>query len=103
MGTHRGEKIAELVAKLALNFEIEDRISVYVGDNTSNVNTIVKALVRRFQLEESKTGRRLRCYSYIINLAVKVFLLGADFKTFINEAEVVERAIERDEQNLAIE
>ena len=103
MGTHRGEKIAELVAKSALDFEIEDRIGVYVDDNTSNVNTAVKALIRRFQPEKSETERRLRCYSYIINLAIKAFLLEADFETFINEAEAVERATERDEQNLAIE
>ena len=86
-----------------MEFEIENRISVYVRDNASNINTAVRALVKRFQPGESEKGRRSRCCGHIINLAAKVFILGADYKTFIDEIEVVELATTRDEQNLAME
>ena len=86
-----------------MEFEIQDKIGVYVGDNTSNVNTAVRSLVRRFQPNESEKGRRSQYYSHIINLAAKAFLLGTDYETFIDKIEVAELATARDEQSLAVE
>ena len=68
-----------------------------MGDNASNVDSAIKELIRELHLNESKIKRRLRCCGYIINLAVKAFLLGADFKTFIDEIEAAEAATARDE------
>jgi len=75
---------------LILWFEIEDKIGVWVGDNVGNVNTAVKALVRRFRPNESETGRRSRCCGHIINLAAKAFLFGNDYNVFIDDIERVE-------------
>ena len=75
---------------MVLEFEIEDRVGVYVGDNAGNVDTAVEALVRRFQPNESEKGRRLRCCGHIINLAAKVFLLGTNCEAFEDKINIAE-------------
>ena len=84
-------------------FEIQDKIGVYVGDNASNVDTAVKALVNEFHSDESEQGRRSRCCGHIINLAAKAFLLGAECEAFRDEIDAAEQATMRDEQNLVVE
>ena len=103
VGAHQGESIAELVSKLILYFEIQDKIGVYVGDNAGNVDTAVKALVREFHSDESEQGRRSRCCGHIINLAAKAFLLGTECEAFEDEIDAAEQATMRDEQNLVVE
>ena len=101
-GAHQGETIAELVGDLIQWFELEQILGVFIGDNAGNVDTAVKALVRRFRLDSSK-GRRARCCGHIINLAAKAFLLGNDCEAFIDEIDAAEHRAARDEQYLAVQ
>ena len=80
---------SQRVEGLIREFEIEDRIGVFVGDNATNINSAVRALVRRFRLSNGEV-RRSRCYGHIINLATQVFLLGKDCEAFINEVDLAE-------------
>ena len=83
-------------------FELEQILGVFIGDNAGNVDTAVKALVRRFRLDSSK-GRRARCCGHIINLAAKAFLLRNDCKIFIDEIDAAEHRAVRDKQYLTIQ
>lgn len=98
-GAHQGETIAELVEDLIRWFEAEQNLGVFIGDNASNVDTAIKALVRRFRLSSDK-GRRSRCCGHIINLAAKAFLLGNACEVFVDEVDAAEHRAARDEQYL---
>ena len=76
---------------------------MFIGNNVGNNDTTYKALVRRFRLNKSKDLRRLRCCSYIINLAAKVFIFSKDYKAFKDKVDTAERATVRDQRNLATE
>ena len=60
-----------------------------MGDNAGNVNTTIKALVRDL-LPYKTYSRRSRYLGYIINLAVKAFLLGSDYEAFKEEEDIAE-------------
>ena len=98
-GLHIGETIGQPITELIKEFELQKMLGVYVGDNARNINTAVRFLVRRFHPEEAENplARRLRCFSYIINLAAKVFLFRNDYEAFIDDIKAAERVTVRDE------
>ena len=51
-GTHDGENLAEYLIELIQELEIEDKFGVFIGDNAGNIDTAVKAVVRRFRPKE---------------------------------------------------
>jgi hypothetical protein len=104
-GLHSGERIAEIVGDLIEESAIQANLGVFVGDNASNIDVAVRALVHRFLPDEENEphSRRSRCLGHIINLAAKAFLLGNDYEAFIDEIDTAERATTRDQANLAAE
>ena len=68
-GSHTGEAIANVVAAVVMDYEIAERLGVYMADNATNNNVACRALIRVFHEGEKESSRRSRYLGYIINLA----------------------------------
>jgi hypothetical protein len=102
-GSHTGEAIAEIIERVVKEFEIQDKLGVYVADNASNCNSACNSLVRRLHEGEEDGSRRSRCLGHIINLAAQAFIYGKDNEAFINQAEFEEELSGRDQVAIARE
>ena len=85
-GAHSEENIAEIIKTLIYKYKIENRIGYFVLNNISSNNICVRKLLPYIKPNISSKYRRLSCFGYIINLAVKAFLWGSDSESFEIEA-----------------
>ena len=76
---------------LIYKYEIENRIGYFVFDNISSNDICVRELLSHIKSNISSKHRRLRCFGYIINLAVKLFLWGSDSELFEIEAKLFKK------------
>ena len=90
-GAYSGENIAEIMRTLIYKYEIENRIGYFVLNNINSNNTYVRELLPHIKPNISSKHRRLRCFGYIINLAVKLFLWGSDSELFEIEAKLFKK------------
>jgi hypothetical protein len=102
-GSHTGEAIAEIITGVVEEFEIQNKLGVYVADNASNCNAACRELVLRFHPNEEEGSRRSRCLGHIINLAAQAFIYGKDGEAFVNAAEYTEELTYRDQAAVARE
>ena len=102
-GSHTGEAIAEIIAGVVKEFEIEDKLGVYVADNASNCDTCCRELVKRFHSNEEEGSRRSRCLGHIINLAAQAFIYGKENEAFVSAIEHLNELSVRDQDEIAQE
>jgi hypothetical protein len=102
-GSHTGEAIAEIIVGVIEEFEIQDKLGVYIADNASNCNTACKELVLRFHPNEEEGSRRSRCLGHILNLAAQAFIYGKADEAFVNAAEYTAELTHRDQEVVARE
>ena len=103
VGSHAGETIAEVMTGVIEEFEVVDKLGVFVADNATNCDMACKVLAQRFFPEEEEGSRRSRCLGHIINLAAQAFIYGKENEAFINAAEYSEEVSIRDQTAIAEE
>lgn len=91
-GSHTGEAIANVIAAVVVEYEIADKLGVYVSDNATNNDVACRVLIRVFHEGERESSRRSRCLGHIINLAAQAFIYGRDNEAFIVKVEETEAA-----------
>ena len=72
-------------------YKISRRIRYFILNNAWSNNTAVDLILRTLYpkiLEKQRKRRRLRCLSYIVNLAAQAFLLGKKVDTTLEELEL---------------
>jgi hypothetical protein len=99
-GSHTGENIAEVVARVITTYEVERRLGIFVTDNAKSNDTAVSHLLQSLDISEPPGSRRGRCLGHIINLAAKSFLLGQDCEAFAIDEKAAELAANIDETRL---
>ena len=74
VGSHHGTNIAENVAEIICEFDLQDRIGYFVLDNAGNNDTCMQALACTFGFNWKE--RRIRCAGHVINLVAREILFG---------------------------
>jgi len=69
-----GQLIAEITADIINDYEISQNLGVFIIDNATDNNTMLKELATRFDINVGYL--RLRCLGYIINLVIKALLFS---------------------------
>lgn len=80
-GDHSGENIAKVLREVLIEFEIVDKVGVFIADNASNNDTAIKELLQTKDI----SNRRARCLGHILNLAAKSFIFGKDPDLFLKQ------------------
>ncbi|KAK5996238.1 Putative AC transposase-like protein [Cladobotryum mycophilum] len=91
--SHTGANIANEIANILDEYDINDKIGYFSLDNASNNDTAMASLATKYEWTDKGSDRRIRCFGHILNLAVKAFLFGNDSDKFnddIPESEVFE-------------
>jgi hypothetical protein len=103
-GVHNGENIASVISQVIQEFNLSDKLGVFIGDNSGNIDTAVECLVGEFWPNEvGMETRRARCIAHIINLAAKAFLFGNNCDAFVTEMNDLEQNSMNDEAHLVRE
>ena len=71
IGKHTGKNIAGVLIDLFRDYRIAGNIRYFIANNTELNNTCINAILYTLYLNilaKLYKGRRLRCFSYIINL-----------------------------------
>jgi hypothetical protein len=103
-GVHNGENIASVISQVIQEFNLSDKLGVFIGDNVGNIDTVVECLVGEFWPNEvGMEARRARCIAHIINLAAKAFLFGNNCEAFVTEMNDLEQDSMNDEVHLVRE
>jgi HMG (high mobility group) box len=100
---HGGEEIAEVIIDTVRQYDIVDKLGVYVADNAESNDTAWKRVLAELHPERDPVVSRSRCLGHIINLAAKAFIIGKDVEAFVavvdqvndstpRESEVMKRA-----------
>ena len=76
------ENIAEAIITVVKTYEIIGKIGYFILNNAGLNNTYISAIIKRLNIKDIKEHRRLRCFSYVLNLLVKVILFGENPKVF---------------------
>jgi hypothetical protein len=83
--SHSGDNIANVIIPVIQEYEIQDRLGVFVADNADSNDRAIAAILQHFgQLPANGdiSSRRSRCLGHIVNLAAKAFLFGKDTQAF---------------------
>jgi len=72
--------IAEITANIINNYKIGQNLRVFMMDNVTNNNIILKELATQFNINVGYS--RLQCLSHIINLVIKALLFGKGISKF---------------------
>jgi hypothetical protein len=103
-GVHNGENIALVMNQVIQEFNLPDKLGVFIGDNAGNIDTAVECLVGNYWPNEvGMEARRARCIAHIINLAVKAFIFGQNCEAFVTEMNDLEQESMTDEAHLVRE
>ena len=87
-GAYSGENIAEAIIPIIEEMISKERLGFFIGDNATTNNTAIRAILAHLLPElKNPDSRRIRCLSYIINLAAKAFLFGKDADAFEEESQ----------------
>src|SRR5579862_1488073 len=78
IGTHSGQKMAEILFRVLEDFEITSKLFCITTDTTTNNGTLIKSL-SEILLEEKGIywnwkKMHINCLDYVINVAVQAFL-----------------------------
>ena len=93
-----------MISQVIQDWELQDKVGVFIGDNAGNIDTAVECLVGEFWPNEvGIEARRARCFAHIINLAAKAFLFGKNCEAFVIEMNDLEQDSMNDEAFLARE
>ncbi|KAF6843225.1 transposase-like protein [Colletotrichum musicola] len=80
-GNYSGYSLLETLIDAVDRYELRPRIGVTISDNATNNDTCLWAFYRSISPEMTDAdvkARRMRCYGYILNLASRAFLFGAN-------------------------
>jgi hAT family C-terminal dimerisation region len=91
-GNHTGEDIADVIIPVLKQYELVDRLGVFVGDNASNNDTCVQAILDELDISDPVEKRRSRCLGHIINLVAEAFIFGKDTEAFTQIADSVDES-----------
>jgi hypothetical protein len=83
-GPHTGANIAEALWHIFERYDITKQIGYITTDNASNNDMAMLELSKYFQsagVDFDPIAHRVCCFGHIINLVVKAFLWGSDWKT----------------------
>ena len=82
-GAYIKENIAEAVIPIIKEMISSDWLGFFMGDNTSENGTAIRIIIAHLCSNEKDSNfRRVRYFSYIINLVVKAFLFRKDVEAF---------------------
>jgi hypothetical protein len=77
------ENIIKVVISIIKTIISSNQLGFFIGDNIISNNTAIRAILVYLRLDlKDLDSRRVRCLSYIINLAAKAFLFGKDADAF---------------------
>ena len=88
-GAHSGEQIAEVIVDVVTDFEINDKLGCYIGDNADSNDTAWAAALAVLHPNRDPVASRSRCLGHIINLAAKAFIFGKNVEAFETVADSV--------------
>jgi hypothetical protein len=86
---HDGEKISKILLSIIEDYNIIDRLGVFMADNeVANNVAVARVLMALFPgiTDKQIKARRARCLAHIINLAAQAFLFGSDTSAFESQA-----------------
>lgn len=88
---HSGEDIGEVVLAVLKEYDIINKLGVFVGDNAESNDTAIKAMFKTIDPRvKDISPYRSRCLGHVINLAAKAFLFGKDTEAFETITESVD-------------
>ena len=93
---HGGDKIAEIIVEVVLEFGFDKQLGVYVGDNADSNDTAWKAVLSVLHPDRDLKAFRSRCLGHIINLATKAFIFGKNVAAFEAVVDAVNDATPQD-------
>ena len=71
-GSHAGVEMKHHLLEVSREYQIGNKLSFLIADNTSNNDTAINLLAAELDMDPKK--QRLRCAAHIINLVVKATL-----------------------------
>ena len=98
MAAHGGEQIAEIIIPVLQEFNIVEKLGVFIGDNVDVNDVAWKEVLRQLHPGRDPKASRSRCLGYIINLAAKAFLLGKNTEAFEATVDAVRDSTSRDSE-----
>jgi hypothetical protein len=80
---YNSENIAKIIISIIEIIISIKRLKFFIKNNASTNNIIIRVILTYLRLNiKDSNSKRIRYLSYIINLAVKIFLFGKDADAF---------------------
>ena len=96
-GVYSGENIAKAIIPVLVKMGVVLKLRFFIRDNIRNNDICQRVICRKLRPDiKAPDSRRVRCLSYILNLAVKAFLFG-------KEADAFEEDVNQKYNNIYIE
>jgi hypothetical protein len=95
---HSGEQIAEAIVTTLREYEIVDKLGVFIGDNVDTNDVAWREVLKQTHPQRNPVASRSRCLSHIINLAAKAFLLGDNTEAFEATVDAVSDSTPQDSE-----
>ena len=80
--THGGEQIAEVIITVLQDYEIVQKLGVFISDTVDLNDAAWREVLKVLHPDRNPKASRSRCLGHIINLAAKTFLLGKNIEAF---------------------
>ena len=79
----------EAIIAIIKTYKIINKIGYFVFDNAGLNNTYISTIMKQFNIKDIKEHCCLCCFSYILNLLVKVILFGENPEVFKKDITAV--------------
>ena len=95
-GPYFGENIAEVIITIIKTYKIISKIGYFILDNARLNDIYISTIIKQFNIKDIKEYYCLCCFSYVLNLLVKVILFSENPKVFKKDITTI--AIFRDKK-----
>jgi hypothetical protein len=100
--SHSGEDIAKVLRDVLVDFELVDKVGVFMADNAETNDVAVKVLLAEIRPDLKEIAAyRGRCLAHILNLAARDFLYGNDPDLFLKKVAGEEAIMTADQLRVA--
>ena len=92
------KNIVEAIITIIKTYKIISKIGYFVFNNTGLNNIYISTIIKQLNIKDIKNHYCLCCFSYILNLLVKVILFSKNPKVF--RKDIITTAILRDKKTV---
>ena len=90
------ENITEAIIAVIKTYKIIGKIGYFILNNTGSNDIYISTIIKQLNIKDTKEHCCLCCFSYILNLSVKVILFSENPKVF--KKDITTAAIIRDKK-----